>query len=151
MSIITLGDLLDRGREFEVRLEAFYAGLRDESRNPGVRLLTYYLARHRRHQDQALSGLGPHQVALLRKVELKHSVPFDVDRHLHLRDMPADQVTGEALLNAAVAYDQALSDLYRAILDQPLIDEIRAVLEALVRLEERDIVMMKKMLAMDYF
>ncbi len=55
MSVTTLGDMLDRIQDFERRLKALYADVRDRKTNDGTRLLTYYLARHRRHVPSALA------------------------------------------------------------------------------------------------
>lgn len=151
MAIVTLGDLLDRGREFEVSLETYYGSIRDRSRDNGVRLLTYYLARHRRHQEETLAEYDKSLIDRLRKVEIRHDVLADPNRQFQLPDTTYEEVTGAELLGAAARHDQTLIDLYRAILKQPIIDEVRAVLEALIRVEERDIVMIKKMIAMHYF
>lgn len=151
MAIVTIGEILDRGRDFETRLEAYYAELRDGSTDNGVRLLTYYLARHRRHQDQALAGLDADTLRHVRAVELKFGPPSDASANLRLPALDLAKGTGEGLIEAAIRYDGELVALYRTILGQALGDEARAVLEALIRVEERDIVMLKKMLAMHYF
>ena len=54
-------------------------------------------------------------------------------------------------LEAAVGYDAELVDLYKKILQQPLSTEAAVLIESLIRLEERDIIMLKKMIAMNYF
>ncbi len=151
MAIVTVGELLDRARVFEDRLAKRYAEIRDQTEDNGVRLLTYYLARHRRHQELALADCDRAQIDRTRKVELKHDIPFDPEKLSRQIDVPVDTITGDRLLQTAIAYDQALIDLYRAILEQPLNDEVRALFESLKRIEERDIVMMKKMVAMHYF
>ncbi len=144
MSIATMGDLLDRAREFEIRLEAYYSDIRDRSRDNGVRLLTYYLIRHRRHQDQALANYGKHQIRRLRRIRLKHEVAFDPEKLFNLLDTHPERVSGEELLRAAADYDQALVNLYLSIAEQPITDEVRTLLESLIRIEERDIAMIKK-------
>lgn len=151
MAIVTLGNLLDRAAEFEERVERYYASIRDSSENNGVRLLTYYLVRHRRHQEQGLKGLDSSQREHIRAIEIKHDIPFVPEKVFHFLDTPPEAMTGDRLLKAAVTYDDLLIELYQSILQQSLIDEARNVLEALIRIEERDIVMIKKMIAMDYF
>jgi len=64
---------------------------------------------------------------------------------------PPREVKGQALLEAAVGYDTELVSLYKQILRQPLSTEATALVESLIRLEERDIVMLKKMIATHYF
>lgn len=151
MAIGTLGNLLDRGRSFELRLEQYYSDIRDGSRDPGVRLLTFYLARHRRHHELATDKLDKKSLESLRRVELRSDIDFVHEKHFHTLSKPPAAVTGDELLRAAVNYDSALVSLYRSILEKPLPDDGRAVLESLICIEERDIVMLKKMLAMHYF
>jgi hypothetical protein len=148
---LTFGYLLDRGREGEALLEQCYGDIRDRSQNNGVRLLTYYLARHRRHQDQALAGCDKNEVKRLRRVKIGAEVVFDPKKHLQVLATRPENVTGAELLRAAVGYDQALLCLYRSVLAQPVSDGVSAVLQSLIRIEERDVAMMKKMIAMHYF
>ncbi len=151
MGILTIGEILDSARNFESRLEALYAKIRDNSTDNGVRLLTYYLARHRRHLDETLAGLDAETLRHVQAVEIKFSAPFDALADLRIPGLDPAKVTGDELMEAAIRYDSELVALYRTILSQPLGAEARAVLEALIRMEERDIVMLKKMLAMHYF
>lgn len=151
MAIVSIGDLLDRASSSENKLERYYASIRDCSRDNGVRLLTYYLARHRKHIQEALDNFSSQEVERIRKIQLKYDIDFNPEREFHLMKTPPEEVEARELLEAAVAYDQQLVDLYKKILEQPMSDEARSVVEALIRIEERDIVMLKKMIAMDYF
>lgn len=151
MAIINIEDLLDRAREFEVRLEKYYASIRDESQDNGVRLLTYYLSRHRRHLEEALSDYNPEELSRIGGVKLKYDIEFYPEKAFHLMKTPPQEVKGRELLEAAVGYDTELVDLYKKILEQPLSTEAAVLIESLIRLEERDIVMLKKMIAMNYF
>lgn len=151
MAIATLGEMLDQARRFEEDAAAHYAAIRDQSPDNGVRLLTYWLARHRRHMDEAFGGLAEGALDRLRRIELKHEAHFAAEPGLGVLTVPPRTARGPDLLNAAIRYDTELVRYYRDILKQPLIDEARQLVEALIRIEERDIVMLKKMLAMDYF
>lgn len=151
MAIVTMEDLLNRAAEFERRLERYFAEIRDQSENNGVRLVTYYLSRHRRHLDQALAELDPDGVTRIKKVRVKYDIDFHPERDFQLIETPASEVNANELLNGAVAYDEQLIQLYRSMLEQPLGEDATVLVEALVRLEEKDIVMLKKMLAMNYF
>ena len=151
MAIVTMEDLLNRAAEFERKLVEFFADIRDKSEDNGVRLLTYYLARHRNHLDQALEVLESDGVLRVRRVQVKYDIDFQPDKALKLVEMEPTTVKADELLNSAIAYDEQLIRLYRSILEQPVGEEAKALLEALVRIEERDVVMLKKMLAMNYF
>jgi hypothetical protein len=151
MATVTLGNLLDQGRAFELRVEKYYADLRDRVRDNDVRLLTYYLSRRRRHQDEAFAGYSKAEVTALRKLRVVCGEESKPALHFQFSTARQDKVRGEDLLRNAQRYDAALIKLYKSILKQPAGASGRGLLEALIRVEERDIVMIKKMLAMKYF
>ena len=151
MAIVTVKELLDRASDFEKRLEQCYADIRDNSTDNGVRLLTYYLARHRRHLDQALSQLPAEAIRHVQKVEVKYDIDFHPEQDFHVIDTPATEIAAKELLECAVGYDEQLVQLYESLLGQPIGEEATEFVGALIRLEEKDLVMLKKMLAMNYF
>jgi hypothetical protein len=151
MDTVTFGDLLDRASAFEERVAHYYASIRDSSADNDVRLLTYYLARHRRHQEQGLAGLDAGQRERIRAVEMEHDIPFVPEESFYFLDTPPEDLTGRVLLEAAVTYDTQVIALYRGVLEQSVMGEARGAVETLIRIEERDIVMIKKMMAMQYF
>jgi hypothetical protein len=149
--IVDIAELLRRAGEFEERLGRYYAAIRDASADNGVRLLTYYLSRHRRHLQEALKDFDADALQQVGKIKLKHDVEFQPEKDLQLMSLPPSAVKGKDILEAAVRYDTTLVELYRRILRQPLAPAAGEMLESLIRVEERDIVMLKKMIAMDYF
>lgn len=151
MAITSIGDLLDRTTKLEDRLQQRYAAIRDTTADEGVRLLTYYLAKHSRRLEKALSEFGNRRVNRIRDIKLKYDVDFDPKQTFRVLEVPPEEVRGPELLNAVVAHDAGLIDLYRKVIEQPLGDDARALFESLIRVEERDIVMHKKMIAMNYF
>jgi rubrerythrin len=148
---ITFEELLKRAMEFERKLESYYAEIRDRTEDAGVRLLTYYLSRHRRHLEEATAALSPERREHIGMVRLRFDVPFEPDEVFKPMTTPPESVKSRELLDSAVRYDSTLVDLYRRILAQQVGPEAETFIESLVRLEEKDIVMLKKMLAMDYF
>ena len=149
--IVDFADLLDRAQEFEDKLGRYYATLRDQSQDNGVRLLTYYLSRHRRHLQEALENVEAAELVRIRSIKLKYDVEFHPAKDFHIMSLPPEQVRGKDVLEAAVEYDATLVKLYKSILNQPLPEEAADLLESIIRIEERDIVMLKKMIAMNYF
>ncbi|WP_455383666.1 hypothetical protein [Salinispira pacifica] len=148
---ITFEQLLKRAEEFEKRLEQYYAEIRDRTTDPGVKLLTYYLSRHRRHLEQATEGISPDRMEHIGMVRLRFDLPFDPEQDFLPLDTPPESVGSRQLLDAAVRYDMQLIDLYKRILAEGVGPEAETFIESLVRLEEKDVVMLKKMIAMDYF
>jgi rubrerythrin len=151
MAFVNIGDLLKRAGEFEIKLEQYYAAIRDESEDNGVRLLTYYLSKHRRHLQEALDRMEKNLIDHVNKVRLKYDIDFYPEKAFHVMKTPPSEVRGNELLEAAVGYDQELVNLYKQILDHPLSEEARVFIETLIKTEEKDIVMIKKMIAMNYF
>lgn len=151
MAITSIGDLLGKASTFEEHLQERYAVLRDTTTDEGVRLLTYYLAKHCRRLEKALTEFGSAKIAKIREIKLKYDVDFDPERTFAILRVPAEEVRGPALLDAVVQHDAGLIELYGKIMEQPLGDEAKALFESLIRVEERDIVMHKKMIAMNYF
>jgi len=78
-------------------------------------------------------------------------VDFDPEKAFHLLKTPPKDVKGMELLETSVEYDAQLVTLYKKILKQPIGPEATILVESLVRVEEKDIVMIKKMIAMNYF
>jgi rubrerythrin len=151
MAFVNMGELLKRAREFEERLERYYAAIRDESGDNGVRLLTYYLSKHRRHLEGALEGLDSNAIDHINKVRLKYDINFYPEKVFQAIPAAPSEVNGNTLLEAAVGYDQELVKLYKQMLEHSLSEESRVFIETLIRTEEKDIVMLKKMIAMNYF
>ncbi|MEI6564076.1 MAG: hypothetical protein WCO42_07205 [bacterium] len=151
MAIITLGKLLDRVEAFEGRLAIFFADVRDQSKDNGVRLLTYYLARHRRHQQQAFDDFDKQAINLVRRVKVRNDVPFTPEVEAPLLQAQPGTVSGKALLEAAVAYNAYLGRYYDNILKFPLNQDATFLILSLIRIEEHDTLMLKKMIAMHYF
>ncbi len=151
MSRQTVEDMLERAREFERRLEAYYADLRDRATNDGVRLLTYYLARHRRHLPEALDSFSKSQLKRLHRVPLESEAPpFHPGECFAGKELPSS-VSGDELLRVAVELVEALIDFYRYLAEHVHDDDARGLIECLLHIEETHVVELKKTIAMNYF
>jgi hypothetical protein len=151
MSAVLLGVFLDRLFTFEDRLASFFEVVRDQSRDNGVRLLTYYMSRQRRQQREAFADTEPGLLKQIKKIEVRQDVEFCPEAASPLLALRPAAVTGKEFLDAAVAYDKALVAFFRQVLAGPVNDEVRALIESLIRAAEHDILMMKKMIAMNCF
>ncbi len=149
--IVGFKELVDRAIEFEKQLENYYAEIRDTTQNEGVRLLTYYLSRHRRHLQHAIDNADKKTIAHLFKIKFKYDVEFSPERDFHPLNKPILEIKGQELLDAAVNYDLQLIELYKKIREQPMNPEAYGFVDGLIRMEEKDVVMIKKMVAMNYF
>jgi hypothetical protein len=64
---------------------------------------------------------------------------------------PVEEVNGDELLDAAVGYDQKLIHLYEKIQEQPLPEEAKNIIGSLISIEHKDILMLKKTIATNYY
>jgi rubrerythrin len=149
--IVSFKDVINKALAFEERLEQYYIEIRDTTENEGVRMITYYLSRHRRRLQKALDELPQTTRDHLFKMTFKHDIEFTPEQDFHPLTMPVSEIQGESLIEAGVNYDLQLVDVYKKILELPMNKEASAFVEGLIRMEEKDVVMLKKMLATHYF
>ena len=151
MTILSVGELIKRAKKFEIRIEKYYAAIRDETEDSGVKLLTYYLCRHRRHIRHALEDFDSREVAKICAELLMYAVEFKPEKKFHVLNIKPHDIKGHELIECAITYNEDLIKLYKNIIKQPISKEAKLFFESLVCIEEKDIVMLKKMLAMHYF
>ncbi len=149
--IVSFQDIINKALAFEEQLEHYYIEIRDTTENEGVRMITYYLSRHRRRLQKALEALSQATRAHLFKMTFKHDIEFNPEQDFHPLTIPASDIQAEGLIDAGVNYDLQLVDAYKKILELPMNAEASAFIEGLIRMEEKDVVMLKKMLATHYF
>ena len=150
MAIANIGELLDHTTRFEAHLSDYYAAICERTPDNDVKLFTYYLSRHRRDLAAVLNAVTARDLARVRRIGLPALAYRPEDAFGPLNADPA-AVTGRALAQAVVGYHRELTALYRTILKLPVDSRARALLERLVRLEERSIRVPETMLTSDYF
>jgi hypothetical protein len=151
MRTLTLGGFLNREREFRARLNTYYAEIRDTTSDNGVRLLTYHLASHRGRHDFALNNLPHETVEHALKASFLCITPVDPKMEFCLPSFPPATVKGNDLLEEAIDRQSGLASRYRFMQTKSSDKDVQAVLTALVKVKDRDIDLMKQMLAMHYF
>ena len=150
MSVTALGDMLDRIEDFERRLKALYADTRDRMTNDGTRLLTYYLARHRRHVPSALASCTASQIESVRRTPFKYDGP-EFDPQACFKEVElSPSATANEVLDAAVALVETLTAVYRWISDRHLGDDVSFLFGSLLKIEESHLIELKKIRAVDY-
>ncbi len=134
MSVLTLGDLLDRLQAFEARLEAYYADLRDRADRDGVRMLTYYLARHRKHLPSALECSSKSDIKSIRRTPCRYNGPaFEVAQCFRGKELPSSTSAPE-LLDAAIGFAGILADVYRWVAGQSLGKKASSLFQTLLKI-----------------
>lgn len=151
MAIFTLGKLLDRVDAFEDRLIQFYAAVRDHSRDNEAKLLIYYLARHRKHLQQASGKFGQQELTLARHIKIQGDIPFTPDAERKLLQANPSTVNGKTLLETALTYDTQLVQFYSCMLKATKDPVATSLIKSLIRLEQSHKLMLKKLIDMNYF
>jgi hypothetical protein len=149
MAVVLVAKVLDHADEFERRLAEFYRGLALKTAREGVRLLTDHMSRHRQRTRIVLAILPSGKLHRMRSSHLRYEP--HLDHHLlEIIDLGLDPSASE-VLDLAIRCDECLVGLYRQVVEQPIDQEVRELFEILIRRECCDMVMLKKIKAMDYF
>ena len=150
MAVTNVACVLRRAGDFEHQLMTYYLDLAEHTTREGVRLLTDYMARHRRRLSEALGRFPAEDYGRISALPLRYE-PVSVEcDHFKERVLPPDATAAE-VLDIAIEFDECLISLYKQVAQQDVEPEVRELFESLVRREERDEIMLKKMRAMDYF
>ena len=151
MSLVTVGDLIDRASDFEICIEKYYADLRDRAVNDGVRLVTYSLARRKRRLVETLDNYSSKQIELIRRIPVKFEV-VDLRNESYFSDrILPDDTNADTLLRNAVEFVELLISFYREIAQKSPGEEIGVLFSSLLKIEEKDVIELKKIRAMNYF
>jgi hypothetical protein len=125
--------------------------LRDRSEDNTVRLLTYYLARNRRRMQQVFADFDAQALDQVRSIEMRETVPLFSDEEFQAFMTTPEDTQGGDLLRAAIAHNEHLVRYYALLLKEPMTVDAALLLQNLSRIEESDIAVLKKMVAMHYF
>lgn len=147
----TIGELLDRVVAFEARLDAYYADIRDHSADTGARFLSYYLSRHGYRLQASIGTLSASLRETVRSANAGGRIAFSPEAAFHVIGTPPGEVDRSDLLDAALRYDAELAGMYRRILENTESPDVAAVIEGLILMEERDIIILRKIQAMQRF
>jgi len=150
VAAITAQDVLDRAQRFEQLLTDHYANLAKHAAREGVRRLTNHMSRHRKRILAALERLSPERLHRVCSAPLRYEPRAADCRCFEDMELPED-ATANQVLDAAVRLDECLVSLYRQVRQQPVAEEVKALVGGSLRTEERDEIELKKIKAMDYF
>lgn len=150
MAVVTVQDILDRAQQFEQLLADYYANVSKHADREGVRLLTDYMSRHRERILAALEKLSAERIHRICSAPLRYEPQAADCRCFEGMDLSKDATAGQ-VLDAAVTFDECLVSLYRQVLQQPVDQEVTALVGGFLRAEQRDEIELKKIKAMDYF
>jgi len=150
MAVTNIACVLRRAGDLEHQLMTYYLDLAEQSEREGVRLLTDYMARHRRRLAEALERFSAEEYRRLSALPLRYEPVSSECDHFKERVLPPD-ATATDVLDFAIELDECLISLYRQVAQQDVEPEVRELFESLVRREERDEILLQKIKATHYF
>jgi len=150
MPLITVADVLKHAEEFERMLGEYFADVAERTTRDGVRLLTDYMSRHESRIVEFLEKLPEEEVHRICSTPLRYEPHVADCRSFEGMELPPD-ATAADVLDAAILFDECLVRLYRQVAEQPVSEDIKELFEGLIRVEEQDVVELKKIKAADYF
>jgi len=150
MVATTVADILKHAEKFEQLLSDYYRRVSEETISEGVRLLTDHMSRHRVRLKEALAKLSDEDLSRVTSTPIPYE-PQGADGHsLEGVKLPPDATSAE-VLDVAIMFDQCLIDLYRQASRQSEHEEVVALFEGLISLEEKDEMELQKIKAIHYF
>ena len=150
MAVTNVACVLRRASDFEHQLMTYYLDLAEQSTREGVRLLTDYMARHRRRLAEALERFPAEEYCRISALPLRYEPVSSECDHFDARVLPADATAAE-VLDIAIEFDECLISLYAQVAQQDLEPKVKELFESLVHREERDEILLKKIKATNYF
>jgi len=150
MSVTNVACVLRRAGDFEHQLMTYYLDLAEQATREGVRLLTDYMARHRRRLAEALERFPAEEYQRISALPLRYEPVSAECDHFKAR-VPSPDATAAEVLDLAIEFDECLISIYRQVAQQDVEPEVKELFESLVHREERDEILLKKIKATHYF
>lgn len=130
-------DVLNHARDFHAKLARFYHSLADETQQERIKLLLDYFSRHEQHLGDSLDRFEDETSTDI----LDTWIDFSQDKQI-LR-FPADidiepDMSVEQVIKIAMQLDECLIRLYRQLVDNTNVPELREIFEELLALEESE-------------
>jgi rubrerythrin len=150
MAVTNVACVLRRAGDFEHQLMTYYLNLSEQSTREGVRLLTEYMARHRRRLAEALERFPAEEYRRISALPLRYE-PVSVECDRFAEKVLLADATAAEVLDVAIELDECLISLYEQVARQDVEPEVKELFESLVHREERDEILLKKIKATNYF
>ena len=130
-------DVLNHTRDFHGKLARFYHSLADETQQERIKLLLEYFSRHEQHLGDSLDRFEDETSTSVLNTWIDFSqdkalLRFPADINIE-PDMSVDQV-----IKIAMDLDERLIRLYRQLVENTRVPELREIFEKLLALEESE-------------
>lgn len=135
-------EIIDYGRLFHERMKDFYIQLHEKAEKQRVKMLLEYLSQHENHREETLAKY---------KKEASNKVMDTWFQYIH-ENIPSDffenikvesNMSVDDVVNSALQLNNCLIELYKGLIEETKVEEIRDLFKSLVKRleqEERDLV-----------
>ena len=137
MAEATVGSMLDSAKEFETVLVDFLRDLRDRVKNDNTRLLTYYVARHKRHIEAIARMFPPEKLEEIRRIPLKAINSRFISERCFQGTYLASDASARELLDTAIELIDVLLCFYEWLAGQPAQKGADELIDSLINVEEK--------------
>jgi rubrerythrin len=138
MAVETTKDVLDHAREFHTQLSEFYSLLSKKSEKQRVKLLLDYMSQHEKHLEETLTRYEEEVSEKILNTWFQFPPPKEVLTTCSKINIEEKQdLTVDDVIEMAVKLDDCLIDLYKEMIKNSEIDEMREVFTSLMEMEKR--------------
>ncbi len=147
---MNLGEVLEGIADFEVKLESYYASVRDESGSNGVRLLVYFLGRNRRRIQSIVEACSAEMLDGIKAEKVGDNLACNLVEALETAVHPPKQVDAAQLLELADNLDGLCLNYYKEVIQVLSDGDAINLLDRFIDLKQAERTMLQKMSAVDY-
>jgi len=133
MNFETMREVLQRVEIFHRNLSAYFERRGANEKQEKIKLLLDYLSRHESNLAQAVQAFSAHGQQGVLNTWLQYTSPaLPVDCAI------SDQMAFDEVIKVALVFDDSLLDLYRTVVQEADIPEVREVAENLLAMENEE-------------
>lgn len=133
----TVRDIINRIRGLHSQLSWFYQTMGDAAEKDRVRLLLQYISRHERNLESALAKYQESASRAVLNTWFKNTPDNPLQTCLGNIAITADMSTDE-VIRVVLSLDRCLVDTFRRIAESAVAEEVKALFQDLVGMEERE-------------
>ncbi len=130
-------DVLDHARSFHHQVGELYQRLENRAEKERVQMLLDYLRRHERHLEESLADYEEDASKRILDTWFQYTLEEDPSNLLSEVEIKADMAVND-VVRLALRLDDYLIDLYRSMVDNTDISEVKEIFTNLLELEQQD-------------
>jgi rubrerythrin len=137
VSYETTKDVLDRAREFHRQVSAFYEQLGSLAAKERVKIVLDYMSRHQKYLDACLAEYERNASREVLETWFQYTAPIETRRCIASIAL-APEMSVSDVIKAAVRLANCLAELYRAMAEEAVSDEVKDLFKELLHFEKTE-------------